>query len=61
MYTGEEDEVTVYQSRVKLYVMENDGGWRERGVGTLRLNVRRSDGRGARLGEFLFRAVIKFS
>ena len=49
--TGEEDESTTYQNRTKLYVMESDGGWRERGVGTLRLNVRRSDGRGARLGE----------
>ena len=49
--TGEEEEDTVYQTRAKLYVMQSDGGWKERGTGTLKLNVRRADGRGARLGE----------
>lgn len=49
--TGEEEEETVYATRVKLYIMQSDGGWRERGVGALKLNVRRSDGLGARLGE----------
>ena len=53
MPTGEEDEETLYQTRAKLYVMQSDGGWKERGTGTLRLNMRRSDGRGARLGEWL--------
>jgi hypothetical protein len=50
----------VYATRAKLYVMQTDGGWRERGVGTVKLNLRRSDGRGARLGKFgisAFRAV----
>lgn len=32
--------------------MEKDGGWRERGVGMFKVNVRRSDGKGARLGEY---------
>lgn len=50
VHTGEEDEATAYQTRAKLYVMQADGGWRERGVGTLKLNVRRSDGKGPRLG-----------
>ena len=50
--TGEEEEETVYQTRAKLFVMQTDGGWKERGTGTLKLNVRRSDGRGARLGLF---------
>ena len=50
VYTGEEGEETVYQCRSKLYVMQADGGWKERGVGALRLNVRSSDGKGPRLG-----------
>lgn len=45
--TGEEDEDTVFQARSKLFV--NEKGWKERGVGLLKLNVRRSDGSGARL------------
>lgn len=48
--TGEESEDTIYQTRTKLYVMEPDGGWRERGVGMFKLNVRKVDGKGARLG-----------
>lgn len=47
--TGEEDEETKYSLRTKLYSMEPDGGWKERGVGVLRLNVRKEDGKGARL------------
>lgn len=49
--TGEEDETTKFQMRTKLYVMQSDNSWRERGVGLLRLNVRRQDGQGARLGQ----------
>lgn len=48
--TGEEDEDTVFQARSKLFV--NEKGWKERGVGLLKLNVQRSDGSGARLGTF---------
>jgi hypothetical protein len=50
--TGEEDEETLHQVRGKLYSLV-DTQWKERGTGTLKLNVRRSDGGGARLGECL--------
>jgi len=30
--------------------MQSDGGWKERGVGALKLNVRESDGKSPRLG-----------
>jgi len=47
--TGEEHEETLYQTRAKLYIMEREGGWKERGTGLLKLNVRQSDGRAPRL------------
>ncbi|WWC68194.1 uncharacterized protein I206_102117 [Kwoniella pini CBS 10737] len=47
--TGEEDEETVFQTRTKLYTNEGSAGWKERGVGLLKLNVSRKDGSGARL------------
>ncbi|KDQ61833.1 hypothetical protein JAAARDRAFT_31318 [Jaapia argillacea MUCL 33604] len=47
--TGEEDEQTVFQVRGKLFVLSPQNAWKERGTGTLRLNVRREDGSGARL------------
>lgn len=50
VFTGEEDEETVFQTRVKLFSMEEQGAWRERGLGALKLNKRRADGGGARLG-----------
>ena len=49
MQTGEEEDDTVFQVRGKLYALSSENAWRERGTGQLRLNVRRSDGRGARL------------
>ncbi|KAJ2969665.1 hypothetical protein NUW54_g12909 [Trametes sanguinea] len=49
VHTGEEDEDTVYQVRGKLYTLSPQNQWKERGTGTLRLNVRREDGGGARL------------
>ena len=49
--TGEEDEETVYQVRGKLFALSPQNQWKERGTGTIRLNVRRDDGSGARLGE----------
>ena len=49
--TGEEDEETVYQVRGKLFALSPQNQWKERGTGQLRLNVRRDDGTGARLGE----------
>lgn len=37
--TGEEDEDTRHQLRCKLYVLEKEGGWKERGTGMFKLNV----------------------
>jgi Ran-binding protein 3 len=48
--TGEEDEDTVHQVRGKLFSLSDGNQWKERGTGTLKLNVRRSDGSSARLG-----------
>ncbi|RHZ72111.1 hypothetical protein Glove_246g37 [Diversispora epigaea] len=45
--TGEEDEVTKYLVRAKLYCM--DGQWKERGVGTLRLNYPKNNKKSPRL------------
>ncbi|KAG6829062.1 hypothetical protein H0H92_005836 [Tricholoma furcatifolium] len=47
--TGEEDEQTVHQVRGKLFSLVDGNQWKERGTGTLKLNVKRSDGTGARL------------
>ncbi|CDH58010.1 hypothetical protein RO3G_16054 [Lichtheimia corymbifera JMRC:FSU:9682] len=39
--TGEEDEKTLYQTKAKLYVMEQStGNWKERGAGTMRINTK---------------------
>ncbi|KAF8628700.1 hypothetical protein AX17_005923 [Amanita inopinata Kibby_2008] len=46
--TGEEDEDTIHQVRGKLYALSGNQ-WKEKGTGTLKLNVKRSDGTGARL------------
>ncbi|RHZ66100.1 hypothetical protein Glove_309g158 [Diversispora epigaea] len=45
--TGEEDEVTKHLVRAKLYCM--DGQWKERGVGTLRLNYPKNNKKSPRL------------
>lgn len=50
--TGEEDEQTVCQVRGKLFTLDS-GAWKERGMGIMRLNVRRDNGTGARLSECL--------
>ncbi|EIW58106.1 uncharacterized protein TRAVEDRAFT_47284 [Trametes versicolor FP-101664 SS1] len=49
VHTGEEEEDTVYQVRGKLFTLSPQNQWKEKGTGTLRLNVRREDGGGARL------------
>ena len=49
VHTGEEHEETVYQVRGKLYALSPQNQWKERGTGTLKLNVRKDDGSGARL------------
>lgn len=50
VHTGEEDEETVYQVRGKLFALSPQNQWKEKGTGQLKLNVRREDGTGARLG-----------
>jgi Ran-binding protein 3 len=43
--TGEEHERTLFSSRAKLYYFDaKEGGWKERGVGTFKFNVTRSEG-----------------
>ncbi|KAG6816145.1 hypothetical protein H0H87_008322 [Tephrocybe sp. NHM501043] len=49
--TGEEDEQTIHQVRGKLFSLVDGTQWKERGTGTIKLNVKRSDGSGARLGK----------
>lgn len=50
-HTGEEDEDTVYQVRCKLHVMDDSNAWRERGTGSLRVNVdKKRSGSAPRLG-----------
>jgi hypothetical protein len=49
--TGEEDEDTIYSVRGKLFSLD-DNSWKEKGTGLLKLNVKREDGTGARLGMF---------
>ncbi|EPQ31414.1 uncharacterized protein PFL1_00749 [Pseudozyma flocculosa PF-1] len=40
--TGEEDEQSVHSVRAKLYTMADDQSWKERGTGTIRVNVPKS-------------------
>lgn len=53
VHTGEEDEETIYQVRGKLFSLSEQNQWREKGTGIIKLNLRRTDGEGARLGEFM--------
>ncbi|KAF5361807.1 hypothetical protein D9756_002210 [Leucocoprinus leucothites] len=46
--TGEEEDRTIHQVRSKLFSLEN-GQWKERGTGLLKVNIRHSDRGGARL------------
>ncbi|CAI2163379.1 19540_t:CDS:10 [Funneliformis geosporum] len=47
--TGEEDEVTRYTIRAKLYCMDKSLQYRERGVGTLKLNFPRDNKKSPRI------------
>ncbi|KAF8757542.1 Ran-binding domain [Rhizoctonia solani] len=47
--TGEEEDFTVFQTRAKLYTQDEQFAYKERGTGLLKVNVRRSDGEGARI------------
>ena len=49
--TGEELEDTLFQVRGKLYALSDQNAWKERGTGLLKINVRKTDGGGARLGK----------
>jgi len=49
VHTGEEDENIMYMVRAKLFRLSEQNQWKERGTGTLKLNVRKTDGEGARL------------
>lgn len=49
--TGEENEETVFQARGKLFSLSDQKQWKEKGTGNLKLNVRRIDSSGARLGK----------
>jgi hypothetical protein len=48
--TGEEDDLTIFQTRAKLYTQDENFAYKERGTGLLKINVRRNDGEGARIG-----------
>ncbi|KAH6631634.1 hypothetical protein F5144DRAFT_226497 [Chaetomium tenue] len=39
---GESEEVTLFSVRAKMYLMEKDVGWKERGGGMLKINVPKS-------------------
>ncbi|EJD48062.1 hypothetical protein AURDEDRAFT_113287 [Auricularia subglabra TFB-10046 SS5] len=59
--TGEEDEETVHQVRAKLFIMETSKGWKERGTGLLKLNVKKADGSSPRLimrAEGVYRVIL---
>ncbi|KAJ5112492.1 hypothetical protein N7532_000537 [Penicillium argentinense] len=51
--TGEEEESTIFACKAKLYGF-SAGEWKERGIGTFKLNVRHVDGK--RLGRMIMRA-----
>jgi hypothetical protein len=40
--SGEEGEATLFQCRAKIYTLSKDKGWKERGVGTVKVNVPKS-------------------
>jgi hypothetical protein len=48
--TGEEEDETIHSVRGKLFVLSEQNQWKERGTGLLRLNRRKVDRGGARLG-----------
>jgi RanBP1 domain len=48
--TGEEEDETIHSVRGKLFMLSEQNQWKERGTGLLRLNRRKLDRSGARLG-----------
>ena len=59
--TGEEDEQTLQQTRAKLYTMDSKDTYKERGIGTLKVNVRKSDGLGARISKSPRHSYLRIS
>lgn len=62
--TGEEDDLTIFQTRAKLYTQDETFAYKERGTGLLKVNVRRSDGEGARIvmrAEGVLRLILNMS
>lgn len=55
--TGEEDEFTEFQVRAKLFHLDSTSAWKERGVGSLKLNVNEKTGR-PRLGMYMSTLLI---
>jgi Ran-binding protein 3 len=49
--TGEEEEETLHQARGKLFALSPENQWKERGTGTLKLNVQKADHSHPRLCE----------
>ncbi|KAF9393492.1 hypothetical protein BGX21_010739 [Mortierella sp. AD011] len=50
VHTGEEDEISIYQTKGKLYAdTEKTHSWKERGKGAFKINVNQSDTKLARL------------
>ncbi|KAG9013270.1 hypothetical protein FRB93_000793 [Tulasnella sp. JGI-2019a] len=47
--TGEEHEVTRHQVRARLFQLDPSGSYKERGLGMLRIKVRKADDTGARI------------
>jgi hypothetical protein len=48
--TGEEEDETIHSVRGKLFMLGEQNQWKERGSGLLRLNRRKVDRGGARIG-----------
>ncbi|QRW02852.1 Ran-specific GTPase-activating protein 1 [Ceratobasidium sp. AG-Ba] len=62
--TGEEEDLTIFQTRAKLYTQDETFAYKERGTGVLKLNVRRTDGEGARIvmrAEGVLRLLLNMS
>ncbi|KAI8890218.1 PH domain-like protein [Backusella circina FSU 941] len=56
--TGEENEDTICQTKGKLYVMDNTQNWKERGVGTFRLNKHENESRLVMRTDSVYRLIL---
>ncbi|KAI8063421.1 uncharacterized protein B0P05DRAFT_240042 [Gilbertella persicaria] len=55
--TGEEDEQTIYQTKAKLLVLDNNN-WKERGVGTFRINMKEDKARLVMRTDSVYRLIL---